>query len=114
MLQLNNNYVSSCLDVDSFCAKTHKIKNKVITIEQIHAMPELHEEEGEGDCDTIEVVCDPEMETSMLELYFEGPKSGGGRSKTIEMIRTIKPGKYHVKFESIEGLFRPLKKSFLL
>ncbi len=50
-------------------------------------------------------MCDPGMDTNMVEIYFQGPKSGGGRDKVVETIRTVEPGKYHVKFESKEGLF---------
>ena len=40
----------------------------------------------------------------MLEVYFKGPKSGGGVAKEVDWIRIIKPGKCYIKFASLESL----------
>lgn len=52
--------------------------------------------------DIIEVTCH-DVDTDMLQIYFEGAKSGGKREKEVEFIKQISECVFHVKFESADG-----------
>ena len=53
--------------------------------------------------DIIEVTGE-NVNNDVLEMYFQGVKSGGGREKEGEWIRHIDDGVVHVKFASTEGM----------
>ena len=54
--------------------------------------------------DIIEVTGE-NVYTDVLEMYFQGVKSGGGRDKEVEWIRNVDDGVVHVKFVSTEGMY---------
>ena len=54
--------------------------------------------------DIIEVTGE-NVNTDVLEMYFQGVKSGGGRDKEVEWIRNVDDGVVHVKFVSTEGMY---------
>ena len=97
-------------DVGVFLAKKHKLDQCTFTIEPIThppAQPVLDEEtmDDEERASTIEVLYPQGINTKMLELYFQGPKSGGGPGeKEIEWIKTVEEGKCRIKFELAEGV----------
>ena len=93
------------IDFDAFSAKKHKIQGNVVALELI--APPKHEQplDREDWLSTIEVLYPDSLETKMLEVYFQGPKSGGGEDKEIEWIRNIEQGKCRIKFMSPEGSF---------
>ena len=45
------------------------------------------------------------LNVNILEMYFQGVKSGGGRDKEVEWIRLVDDGVAHVKFVSTEGMY---------
>ena len=106
--------MNSIADVGVFLAKKHKLGQCTFTIEPITHPPAQSILDGETIDDeerasTIEVLYPQGISTKMLELYFQGPKSGGGPGeKAIERIETIKEGKCCIKFELAEGVFFPL------
>ena len=102
--------INSIADVGVFLAEKHKLGQCTFTIEPIThppTQPVLDEEtmDDEKRASTIEVLYPQDITTQMLELYFQGPKSGGGPGKkVIERIKTVKEGKCRIKFESAEGV----------
>ena len=89
--------------MNAFCARQHKIKKKPIQI--THCPPVKTGEHQFDDKSVLEVTCPDELDKEVLEYYFQGSKSGGGGDKTVEWIKTVGKGVFHVKFESEEGLF---------
>ena len=82
--------------------KEHKIGQCFFTIE-----PVLDSDKGNDDADnasTIEVSYPENMRSQMLELYFQGPKSGGRDDKAVNWLKIIEPGKCHINFELQEGM----------
>ncbi len=53
---------------------------------------------------TIEVSYPEDLNTDILEVYFQGPGPGGNHDKAIEWIKIFEPGKCQIKFESDEGI----------
>ena len=104
--------MNSIADVGVFLAKKHKLGQYTFTIEPVThppAQPVLDGEtmDNEEKASTIEVLYPQDIITQMLELYFQGPKSGGGpgkKYKAIERIKMIEEGKCHIKFELAEGV----------
>ena len=54
--------------------------------------------------DIIEVTGE-DVNTAVLEMYFQGVKSGGGREKEVEWIKHVDDGVVHVTFVSTEGMY---------
>ena len=53
--------------------------------------------------DLIEVTGADGMNNDLLEMYFEGKRSGGGREKEVEWIEDVGDGVIHVKFSEAKG-----------
>ena len=76
---------------------------------------QLPQEEEEDDTNSvndnsiIEVTGENVSNTDVLEMYFQGVKSGGGREKDVEWIRHVDDGVVHVKFTSTEGMYNSNK-----
>ena len=43
------------------------------------------------------------MDIDLLEMYFEGKRSGGGREEEVEWIEDVGVGVRHVKFSEAKG-----------
>ena len=71
------------------------------------------EEEDDTNCvndnSIIEVTGENISNTDVLEMYFQGVKSGGGKEKEVEWIRHVDDGVVHVKFTSTEGMYNSNK-----
>ena len=93
-------------DLESFIHQTHKIKGRLVEITVSEELPQL-----DIIPDIIEVTGE-NVNTDVLEMYFQGAKSGGGREKDVEWIRNIDDGVVHVKFVSTEGMYNISLKQF--
>ena len=104
--------MTSDSDLESFIHQTHKIKGRLVEITVSEELPQL-EEEDDDDTKSVRVDIIPDIievtgenvNTDVLEMYFQGAKSGGGREKDVEWIRNIDDGVVHVKFVSTEGMY---------
>ena len=74
-------------------AKKHEISQTILTVKLM----------DDDRASTIEISYPEGLDTRMLEVYFQGPKSGGG-DKAVEWLKDIEPGKCHIKFESDKGI----------
>ena len=90
----------------SFLQQKHTIKKRPIEISQM-IVDELPKFEDNDDItsDMIEVTGEDVSNTDILEIYFQGVKSGGQREKEVEWIKHVKHGVVHVKFMSSLGMF---------
>ena len=117
IMNLHSNYFYTCVfmtsDLESFIQQRHKIKGQLVEITVSEELPQL-EEEDDDDTKSVQVDIIPDIievtgenlnNTDVLEMYFQGVKSGGGREKEVEWIRNIDDGVVHVKFISTEGMY---------
>ena len=90
------------VDVEDFVKKKHRINRHWVQVEIDHPASPSSPSSPPILADTIQVTGDlPDIE--LLNVYFEGVKSGGGEEKEVESIRTVKEGMVHVKFSTKEG-----------
>ena len=99
-------------DVNSFLQRRHKISGKLIEITVCKEPPQHEQEDNDAKPvkdsiipDTIEVTGEDVSNTAVLEMYFQGLKSGGGRDKEVEWIKCVAEGVVHIKFSSTEGTY---------
>ena len=90
------------VDVECFVKKKHRIGRHWFQVEIDHPVSPSTLSSLPILADTIQVTGDlPDIE--LLNVYFEGVKSGGGEEKEVESIKTVKEGVVHVKFSTKEG-----------
>ena len=99
------------LDIDGFINQRHKIGGSFSEVSTGDPNA-IDDDESNSDLvnpcpdiipDLIEVTCEENMDTEILNLYFGGKKSGGKRTKDVASVEEINSGTYHIKFESEEG-----------
>ena len=80
-------------DPERFFQQRHKISDKDISVELI--------------TDTIVVTIvsgAADVGVDLITAYLEGPTSGGGVEKEVEMAKAISKGVYNVRLSSTEGM----------
>ena len=81
-------------DLEIFIQQRYKIKGQLEAESvRVDIIPDIIEVTGEN------------VNTDILEMYFQGVRSGGGREKEVEWIKIVDDGVAHVKFVSTEGMY---------
>ena len=97
-----------CTEKIQLQAKKHMIHDHSISVklQAPHEPPPLSDQpdsESETECNVLEVSgLPPKADSDTLEMYFEGPRSGGCEG-AVENCIFISPGVAQVKFTSPKG-----------